>query len=80
MAKVAVQIPDGQFCADKNHLGCLYEIHGRGVHWCALCRVHLNPLEEFRVNGERIRLRRKARECVARILDDGGKGIEVDDE
>ncbi len=78
MAKITATIPDGRFCEDKAHLGCLYEYHKDGVHWCSLHLDHLNPLEEYRVNGERVRLRRKTKSCLAAMTDDGGQGIEVD--
>ncbi len=78
MAKITVTTPDGRFCEDKGHLGCLYEHHQNGLHWCALCLEQLNPLEEYRVNGERVRLRRKTKSCLAVMTDDGGQGIEED--
>ena len=80
MAKIVATIPDGQFCADNGHVGCPYEHHQDGLHWCSLCLDQLNPLEEYRVNGERVRLRRKTKNCLAVMTEDRGHGINVDSE
>ncbi len=36
MAIAEVFIPDGEFCGDHNTLGCRFESHMEGFHWCSL--------------------------------------------
>lgn len=79
MAKITITIPDGEFCSDKHYLGCLYEEHENGLHMCRLFNEFLQPLEEFKVNGERRRAFRKCKICFNSMEDDSGNGIIPDD-
>lgn len=79
MARVVIEIPDGKFCADKNHLDCLYASHENELHWCGLYRTYLGELESYQVqtsNGtEKMRLREKCSSCFINMQEDSGRGI-----
>lgn len=79
MAKTEVWIPDGQFCSDQNHLGCIYGTHQGGLHFCGLHREFLKSIEEFKMNGETIRAFRKCDECIKSMREDTGSGLIPDE-
>lgn len=64
MATINVEIPDGEFCSDKGHLDCKFASHQNGIHYCHLHGEFLDKLEEFIVDGETRRLRRKCKTCL----------------
>lgn len=72
MATISVEIPDGEFCSDKGHLDCKFASHNDGVHWCNLHHRFLDKLEEFIVDGETRRLRRKCKACLNALNGDVG--------
>lgn len=81
MAKVIVEIPDGEFCSDKGHLDCLYAQHNRDEHYCHLYRHFLGGLEDVIINNEKIRVRRKCKPCLNALNGDVGPlSIIVDSE
>jgi len=65
MAKITVSVPAGQFCADKTHLGCLYDTVGviPGDHRCALFGEALDKVEVQTQEG-RQRLLYKCPACM----------------
>ena len=79
MATTEVIIPDGEFCADKNWLGCRFEKHMEGFHYCSLYNVSIGNLEDIYVNGERQRAFRKCDKCKKNMSNDKGNGL-VEDE
>lgn len=79
MATTEIFIPDGEFCADKHHLGCRFEEHIESFHYCSLYHEPIGKLEDIHVNGEHRRVFRKCDKCKQNMLNDGGKGI-VEDE
>lgn len=79
MAIAEVFIPDGQFCSDKNTLGCLFADHEVGLHWCRLYHQSIGKLQDIYVDGERQRAFRKCDKCLEKMIKDGGNGI-VEDE
>lgn len=75
MAKITVDVPDGNYCSDQRHLDCVFSEHSPdGLHWCHLFQVLLGTLEDVYVNGERIRARHKCEACIAAKKQDTGKG------
>lgn len=79
MAIAKVFIPDGKFCADEGHLGCQFEKHMEGFHWCGLYHESLGKIQDIYVNGEHQRAFRKCQKCLEQMLNDEGKGIEEDE-
>lgn len=79
MAIAKVFIPDGKFCSDEGHLGCHFEQHMEGFHWCNLYRESIGKLQDIYVNGEHQRAFRKCQKCLEQMFDDGGKGLEEDE-
>ena len=79
MAKITVSVPDGEYCADKTHLDCIYASHEFGWHRCNIFSETLGALEDVNVNGERRRLRKKCAACLNAMQHDSGKGIIADD-
>lgn len=80
MAFVKIFIPDGEFCRDHNTLGCRFERHMEGFHYCSLHNMSIGKLEDIYVNGEHLRAFRKCDMCKASITDDKGNGLVEDDE
>lgn len=80
MAKLEVFIPDGEFCSDNAHLGCIYEHHDQGMHRCLLYLKPLGKLETFHSSGEVDRAFRKCKECKCNMTADEGNGIVVDED
>lgn len=79
MAVIHVEVPDGEFCSDKGHLDCKFASHQNGVHYCHLHGQFLDKLEEFIVDGEKRRLRRKCKSCLNTLNEDmGSLAIKVD--
>ena len=78
MAKQTVFVPDGEFCSDEKRLGCLYEEHNNGLHFCRLFLEPIGKLETFCVGGERQRAFRKCEKCRNAMVMDGGAGINPD--
>lgn len=74
MANVIVSIPDGDYCSDKNYLGCKFCQDNMGSHYCMLHEKFLGNLETFIVDGNTIRSRRKCKECLDSMKEDFGKG------
>ena len=79
MAIAEVFIPDGKFCGDEEHLGCQFEDHEAGLHWCKLYRESIGKLQDIYVKGEHKRAFRKCQKCLEQMFDDEGKGIEEDE-
>lgn len=79
MAIAEVFIPDGKFCGDQEHLGCIFETHMEGFHWCSLYRESIGKLQDIYVNGEHQRAFRKCDKCRKQMTNDSGKGIEEDE-
>ena len=75
VANVVVSVPDGDYCSDKNYLGCKFcQSDGQGFNYCIICEKPLGSLETFEVEGQVIRARRKCRDCFENIKEDFGKG------
>jgi len=53
MAILKVEIPNGEYCSDKNRLGCIYARHHElaGEHNCTIFDQPIK-LRGFKVNGE----------------------------
>ena len=79
MAKAEVFIPDGEFCSDNTRLGCLYEHHEAGLHWCSLYSESIGKLQDIYVKGEHQRAFRKCSKCKSQMFEDTGNGLIVDD-
>ena len=79
MAIVEIFIPDGEFCSDNTTLGCLFEEHEFGTHWCGLYHKPIGKLQDIYVNGEHKRAFRKCDSCRKKMIRDGGNGM-VEDE
>ena len=75
MATAIVSIPDGLFCSDELLLGCKFESHMEGFHWCSLYNDSIGKLEDIIVNGERRRAFRKCSACLKNMLSDKGNGL-----
>ena len=80
MAITEVFIPDGEFCGDQHNLGCRFESHMEGFHWCSLYRESIGKLEDIYVNGEHQRAFRKCDKCKKHMTNDKGNGLVEDDE
>ena len=80
MAIAEIFIPDGEFCSDKGHLGCLFEDHEAGLHWCKLYHESIGKLQNIYVNGEHQRAFRKCNRCKQNMINDRGNGLVEDDE
>lgn len=81
MAKIVVStIPDGDYCSDKHWLDCPFARHEAGLHRCELTGRMLLDIQIIKVNGERIRVRRKLEGCRTNITDDTGNGFVPDKE
>jgi hypothetical protein len=79
MAIAKIFIPDGKFCGDQEHLGCKFETHMEGFHWCSLYNESIGKIQDIYVNGEHYREFLKCDKCLERMLNDGGKGLEEDE-
>ena len=79
MAITKVFIPDGKFCSDERTLGCKFESHMEGFHWCSLYNESIGKLQDIYVNGEHQRAFRKCKKCYEQMLNDEGKGLEEDE-
>lgn len=79
MAITKVFIPDGKFCSDEEHLGCQFEEHEVGLHWCKLYHESIGKLQDIYINGEHQRAFRKCDKCLEQMLNDSGKGLEEDE-
>ena len=79
MAMTEVFIPDGKFCGDEGHLGCQFEDHMDGFHWCRLYKDSIGKLQDIYVKGEHRRLFRKCQQCLEQMFNDEGKGLEEDE-
>ena len=75
MAKATVFIPDGDFCSDNNHLGCVYEQHELGFHSCSLYKENIGKIHEFLSCGELRRAYKKCSSCKLNMKEDTGNGI-----
>jgi hypothetical protein len=80
MATTEVFIPDGEFCGDRNTLGCKFETHMTGFHYCSLYNESIGKLEDIYVNGEHQRAFRKCDKCKTNMTNDKGNGLVEDDE
>ena len=80
MAIAEVFIPDGEFCGDHNTLGCRFERHMEGFHYCSLYNESIGKLEDIYINGERHRAFRKCDKCKVNMTNDKGHGLVEDDE
>lgn len=63
-SELKLQVPDGQFCMDKYHLGCIYSQVTGGCYYCPLFHIYLDKVEIQDENGERRRLIYKCPECL----------------
>lgn len=79
MADVTVFVPDGEFCSDMTHLGCVYESHESGMHTCTLFGESIGKLQEFISAGEKRRARRKCASCLARMKDGQTHAFKLDE-
>ena len=79
MAITEVFIPDGAFCGDQNNLGCRFESHMEGFHWCSLYKESIGKLEDIYVNGEHQRAFRKCDKCKENMANDKGNGLAEDE-
>ena len=79
MAITKVFIPDGKFCGDEEHLGCQFEDHEAGLHWCSLYHESIGKLQDIYVKGEHQRAFRKCPKCLEHMINDEGKGLEEDE-
>jgi hypothetical protein len=78
MANLTLSIPDGAFCSDLSHLGCLYKSHNEGYHSCSVFHESIGLLTTFSVNGEKRRAYVKCPGCRDAMENDKGNGITVD--
>ena len=63
-SELKLQVPDGQFCMDRHHLGCTFKQVTEGRHWCPLFARSLDKVEIRDEDGERRRLIYKCPECL----------------
>lgn len=63
MAKIIVEIPDGEFCSSEKYLDCAFAQHCRDEHFCHLYRHYLGDSEYLKINGEERKVFRKCKPC-----------------
>ena len=56
MAYTEIFIPDGDYCSDRNHLGCMFERHEyekyiNGFHYCSLYDETIGTVNEFKIDS-----------------------------
>lgn len=64
MANIVVEVPEGQFCGDKNWLTCMYDEAHAGEHRCRLFQVALEKVEIKTHNGDRQHTLYKCKACL----------------
>lgn len=74
MAKQTVFIPDGDLCCDCGHLGCMFERFEKGFWHCAIFHAPLSQLNDYYLDGQWFRARKKISACLKAKTNDGGKG------
>lgn len=79
-SELKLQVPDGQFCSDTTHLGCLYKQTIEGRHYCPIFYRNLDKVEVKTTDGERVRLTYKCPECLqaAQLTTETSDEIKVD--
>lgn len=75
MAYTEIFIPDGDYCSDKNHLGCMFEKHEYDFHFCSLYNESIGTINDFKINGELRRAFKKCNRCVIEKLGDNQNGL-----
>lgn len=68
MASIVVQVPEGQFCGDKNWLTCIYDEAHEGNHYCGLFHEALEKVEIRTPEGERQRALYKCSKCLELVV------------
>lgn len=79
MPVINITIPDGEFCSDNHHLGCIYEHHEYGLHYCTMFKESIGSLQTFKSDGNIKRAFKKCNMCLNTLKDDTGNGLIVDE-